>query len=341
MDAISSHRVGVKNVVATSGTALTKDHLVLLQRYTQNLILAFDVDIAGANATKRGIDLALAAGFNVKVAKMPAKVDPDDLCRQDPQAWAKAINQCEPIVDYYIRRSSEGKDLSRVENKKAVAREVLPEVARLTDPVEQTHYLQRLEKILGVKEDILRQAVERSRVTGTRRDSGQKRNQAQNINSKQATNKSQVVDQITKRLARLIALCVRTVGLDRSRVKALEILADQKILAVIKILTETPRILEIVDKIQTADKDLGLLVDRELFVLEQEETGRDEKDAEVDAINELKQLVSLIASEGLRRELSALHTQAARAQGSDAEKLQGIFVQKTQRLAEFVRQEEI
>src|SRR3990167_5533346 len=73
MDALMSYQAGVKNVVATSGTALTPGHLRIIQRYTPNLGLCFDTDQAGAMATRRGVGWALAKGLNEKVVEIPDK----------------------------------------------------------------------------------------------------------------------------------------------------------------------------------------------------------------------------------------------------------------------------
>ena len=79
VDCIMSHQSGVKNCIAVSGTALTPTHLGIIKRYSNNLVLAFDMDLAGNNATKKGIDMALNNGFNVKVISMSSEKDPADI----------------------------------------------------------------------------------------------------------------------------------------------------------------------------------------------------------------------------------------------------------------------
>src|SRR3989344_570416 len=107
MDALMSYQAGVKNVVASSGTALTSSHLILLHRYTTNLGFCFDTDQAGAMATKRGIGLALSQGFNIKVVEINDKEckDPADLVRKNSDSWSKAVGQAKPVMEFYFDKA--------------------------------------------------------------------------------------------------------------------------------------------------------------------------------------------------------------------------------------------
>ena len=88
-DVIMCHQAGFENTVAASGTALTGGHLAMLKRYTENLVLAFDMDVAGDSATKRGINGAQELGFNIKVighyGSGDKKSDPADIILKDPR----------------------------------------------------------------------------------------------------------------------------------------------------------------------------------------------------------------------------------------------------------------
>ena len=85
MDVIACHQAGMTNVVATSGTALTEEQIALLKRYSNNLAIAFDADAAGINAARRGIEIALAAGMNIRIIRIPdgAGKDPDECIKKD------------------------------------------------------------------------------------------------------------------------------------------------------------------------------------------------------------------------------------------------------------------
>lgn len=163
MDCISSHQAGVSNVIATSGTALTTDQLKILSRYTKNLILAFDMDAAGQEAMKRGIDLALAEGFSIRVVDELGGKDPDDIIKEDPDKWKKAIKDSVAIMEFYFNTAIRDLDLSQVENKKKVTKALLPEIAKLSDVVEQEHYLQKLASEVRVDVDVLRNAIQGQR----------------------------------------------------------------------------------------------------------------------------------------------------------------------------------
>lgn len=168
MDCIASHQAGVTNVVATSGTALTRDQVQNLKRFTTNLVFAFDQDTAGAQAVLRGVDQALQASMDVTVVTLPSGKDPDELIRKDPAAWTAAITKAKPVLEYFFDRSFQDRDLTKVQDKKTIARELLPIVAKVADPIEQNHYLERLAQAVGVEAARLREAFPKpARVAGS------------------------------------------------------------------------------------------------------------------------------------------------------------------------------
>lgn len=158
MDVIASAQGGVANAVASSGTALTRDQLRLVKRYTPTIALAFDADVAGQSASLRGIELAWEEELNVHVIVLPFGKDPDEVATKDPKAWQTAVTNAQPIMEYLFMRA-ERFDLTKVENKKRVASRLLTFIARLRDGIEQTHYLQRLALLISVPEEILREKI--------------------------------------------------------------------------------------------------------------------------------------------------------------------------------------
>ena len=158
-DVISSYQIGITNVVSSSGTALTEDQIKLIKRFTPNLILAFDMDLAGDEATKRGIDLALSYGLNVKVALLPQGKDPDECIREDPKIWQRAIEEAKPILDYYFKNAFLNRDITKVEERKEISSLLLPVIGKIPDKIEQAFYIQKLARELGVSEDVLVDAL--------------------------------------------------------------------------------------------------------------------------------------------------------------------------------------
>ncbi|MCK5211170.1 DNA primase [Candidatus Parcubacteria bacterium] len=160
MDAISAHQAGFKNVVASSGTALTADQIQILKRYTLNIAIAFDMDEAGAMAADRGIREAMRAEMNIKVIEVPQGKDPDDCIREDPAIWQEAVKSAKPMMQYYFDQTLKDKDLSQVENKRSVSQFLLPIIAQLGNRIEQDFWLKALAEALAVKEEILREAIQ-------------------------------------------------------------------------------------------------------------------------------------------------------------------------------------
>ncbi len=155
-DVIMAHQAGFDNTVACSGTALTQQHLTILKRYTDNLILAFDMDIAGDSATKRGIDLAQEQGFNIKIIGQSEKdSDPADVIKKNPEDWGKAVEGARSILDYYFDSALQSYDKGTPEGKKHIGKVLLPVIKRMPNMIEQSFWVQKLATTLSVKEDII------------------------------------------------------------------------------------------------------------------------------------------------------------------------------------------
>ncbi len=152
-DVIMSHKTGVTNTVSSSGTALTQEQLAIVKRYTDNLITAFDMDDAGGSATQKGIDMALSMDFNVKVVLMPRNLDPADIILKDSEEWKKAVKESVSITDFHFQRAFSEKDASLPENKKKIAAELLPKIARISSDIERSSWIQKLARELGVREE--------------------------------------------------------------------------------------------------------------------------------------------------------------------------------------------
>ena len=150
LDVVSSHQAGIKNVVATAGTAMTLQHLKALSRLAGRIRVAFDGDRAGVSATERAINLAQEIGVELEVVSLPDGVkDPDELIQKDAALWKAAVERAQPAVDWVIARHAEMEDLATAEGKRRFSTTALRIVRGLKDPVEQEHYLAVISKKTG------------------------------------------------------------------------------------------------------------------------------------------------------------------------------------------------
>ncbi|MDO8551412.1 MAG: DNA primase [bacterium] len=158
LDLISSYQAGVENVVAIKGSALTESQCRLLKRFCENVVLAFDVDKAGDQASRRGIKIAEDLGLAVKIAQVPEGKDPDELARKSPDLWQKCIKEAIAVYDFFILSAFGRYNGQEAEGKKKIGQEVLPLLIQISDEIMKNHYVRILASKLGVDENsILKQ----------------------------------------------------------------------------------------------------------------------------------------------------------------------------------------
>ncbi len=156
LDVITSHQVGITQVVATAGTALTANHLKALVRLTGNVRLSFDADAAGLAATERAIPIAQAVGVDLSIVSVTnGAKDPDELIKQDPALWQEAIERAEPVVDWILAQYSKREDLTTAAGKRTFTTAALNVVRALNDAVEKEHYLQKTATYVGTSLEAL------------------------------------------------------------------------------------------------------------------------------------------------------------------------------------------
>ncbi len=159
MDAISAHQAGFKNVVASSGTALTTEQIQLLKRFSNNIALAFDMDVAGKMAAERGIREAMNFEMNIKIIEVPNGKDPDDCIRKNPNDWVLAVKNAKSMMEYYFAKTFARLDLSKLDDKRGAAKILLPIIAGLKNVVEKDHWLKELSNRIDVSEPLLRESI--------------------------------------------------------------------------------------------------------------------------------------------------------------------------------------
>jgi len=161
MDFLLVWQDGVKNVVATSGTALTGDHLRALRRVCNSLVIGFDEDDAGHMAAERSIDLAGGHDFTVYILPLGEFEDPADAAVKKPGYIKEAIGKAEAGMDYYIGRYLTPESMKRVADKKKAIRAVLMKIKTMWSPVERAHWVGELSHRTGIPEDQLIEELER------------------------------------------------------------------------------------------------------------------------------------------------------------------------------------
>jgi DNA primase len=162
MDVISSHQAGVKEAVATSGTAMTEQHLKALSKLTSDIRLAYDGDAAGVKATERAIMLAGDLGIELSViSNYHGAKDPDELIQKDPKLWQQAVSERVPAVDWLLNKYEENLNLRSAPDKKKYSDVALKLLSYIKDEVERASYEEKVAKKLGIEVKILREKGER------------------------------------------------------------------------------------------------------------------------------------------------------------------------------------
>lgn len=181
VDAVVAHQAGFRNAVASMGTALTERQGRQLSGLAGRIVLALDADAAGDQATQRGIEVLVrglqrrqvhrAVGpyllrpqqvvdAELRIARLPAGQDPDEIILRDPRAWEALCAQAVAPVDYYLALARERFDLrTPVGQRSAIA--LLAPILDSYDSLDRQHYLQRLAHLLGVGEGLILQQLTR------------------------------------------------------------------------------------------------------------------------------------------------------------------------------------
>lgn len=145
LDVVSSHQVGITQVVATAGTAMTESHLKSLVRLSPNVRLAYDGDLAGLAATERSIPIGQSVGVELTIISLPDDVkDPDELIQKDVKLWQKAIDSAEGVVDWLLTQYTKRENMAVPLGKRRFTTAALTVVRALQDPVEQEFYLKKI-----------------------------------------------------------------------------------------------------------------------------------------------------------------------------------------------------
>jgi len=155
-DVISLYQAGIKNVVASSGTALTKEQVQLVKRFTENIVILYDGDAAGIKAALRGLDIVLEQGMNVKLVLLPDGDDPDSFVKRNgTDATLEFIKNSQQ--DFILFKAAQGIEISKNDpiKKSEMIKDIVESIAKIDDNIKRQLYIKQCAGIVDVPEAIL------------------------------------------------------------------------------------------------------------------------------------------------------------------------------------------
>ncbi|HEU4338677.1 MAG TPA: DNA primase [Planctomycetota bacterium] len=162
LDVIVPWQAGVRGIVATLGTALTRDHLKVLKRHADRVVLVFDSDAAGKKAAERGLDLLLGEDMDLFVAELPPGEDTDDVIQKSgPEALRAVLGRPKEVFAFLVESLSARIDTSTPSGKTRIVQELLDRIATVPNPVKQAFLVKEVSKKFGVAEGLLMSRLRR------------------------------------------------------------------------------------------------------------------------------------------------------------------------------------
>jgi len=163
MDVITAHQNNFNNVVASMGTSVTEKQVSALKRLTKNIALALDADVAGEEASLRGVGYENTLNAEVKVIILPKGKDPDDVIKQDAKIWQHLLAEALPVIDYTFNMVTSELDLTTANGKSLAVDKLLPIIAEIKDDTRRDHYLTKLAGLVRVSYHNIEAALSRIR----------------------------------------------------------------------------------------------------------------------------------------------------------------------------------
>lgn len=172
LDMISSYTAGIKNVVAIKGSVLTEDHIRLIGRFCQQIVMCLDSDFAGDEAAKRGAIMAINLGFDVKVAHLEKFKDPDEAARNDPEGFRKTIDEAVSLWDFLINQIFSKHDIGSGSGRSSVSKEIVPLLILIQDKIVQSFYVELVARRLSVPIETVFAEINKLKQTEKIRETG-------------------------------------------------------------------------------------------------------------------------------------------------------------------------
>ena len=164
LDVMTLVQAGINNVVASSGTALTTEQVQLISRYTKNVVVIYDADLAGIKAAKRSIELILEAGLDLKVVTLPEGEDPDSIVRTKGKAeFEKHLNKRKSFIEFLYTLYETEKNINTVEDKTEFVEEIMDYISKMTNKIMISFYIKDISKRFNIYESILIDYLKKAR----------------------------------------------------------------------------------------------------------------------------------------------------------------------------------
>lgn len=160
-DVIGFNRAGIDRAVATCGTALTEEHVKLIRRFANRLVLAYDADEAGQSAAERVYAWERNHDIEVAVVELPAGLDPDELAASDPAALDEAVRNARPFLRFRVDRVLADANLASAEGRSKAAERALAVVAEHPDPFVRDQYLMQVADLCRIDIELLRDSLKK------------------------------------------------------------------------------------------------------------------------------------------------------------------------------------
>ncbi len=166
LDFLIPFQEGVRNLVASLGTALTENQVRLLGRYTRKIVVNFDPDSAGVAATKRSLELLLGEGFKVNVLTLPDNLDPDEFIRaRGADGYLRLLKNSQPFLDYIVEQAVGANDQKSPSGKVETINSILPYLKLVKDRIERSEQFERIADRLKIDSKLIRQEFKKAAET--------------------------------------------------------------------------------------------------------------------------------------------------------------------------------
>ncbi len=305
-DVIMAHQTETQMAVSTSGTAVTKKQLNLISRYTRNIITAFDMDDAGAKATRKGIETARRLGFDVEVLSLPEGKDPADIIKKNSAEWKDILEKSIDVMDFYFQMAFRGRDKNNPKDKRKIAKELLPLIKRIPNEIEKSHWIKEFSERLDVDEKAVIRQLKKTK--SKKKSRGKKKNKSKKDKDKKS--RKQILEE-------------KVLSLVAKKPERLKLLDDLSLFS-----KEKRQLLEMIAEEKDTDEKLRKKID--YFSLKPEKNLKDPNE-------EIKKCFQQLKKIKVKDELQSIHEKIKKAERENDQKSLEKLTKKAYKLSKQLR----